>query len=198
MNTRSSPQWWLAVRQLHIFYSICVHTFNHLVHRIWHFCRHPHRRFFGGTNYHFPSSNFSAKSLAGCGIVLSDMPPMYHAFLLLVLHGFLLFFKIYFWVIWLVQKAVSALPSDPYTTSITALEAVASSSVKSSPSVHWNETTHWSRMFTHLSKLKLLPFINLVVYHRWGLCKTSRRLIWKRYRYSSREKFEDAFDTVLD
>ena len=32
---------------------------------------------------------------------------------------------------------------------------------------------------------------------RWGLGKTPRRSIRKRCRYSSFQKFEDAFDTVL-
>ena len=35
------------------------------------------------------------------------------------------------------------------------------------------------------------------VHHKVGLGETPRRLIQKRYRYSSRNKFEDAFDTAF-
>ena len=35
-------------------------------------------------------------------------------------------------------------------------------------------------------------------HYKVGLGETTRHLIRKRYRYSSREKFEDAFDTALD
>ena len=34
--------------------------------------------------------------------------------------------------------------------------------------------------------------------HKVGLSETPRRLIWKRCRFSSLEKFEDDFDTALD
>ena len=35
-------------------------------------------------------------------------------------------------------------------------------------------------------------------HYKAGLGETPRRLIRKRYQYSSLDKFEDAFDTVLD
>ena len=56
----------------------------------------------------------------------------------------------------------------------------------------------WLHNAYQLCAFKSVSYTKQEAHHKVGLGQTRRRLIRKRCRYSSLEKFEDAFDTALD